>query len=149
MKYQTVIEITIFVLLLTECATPVTKTTQTLLTVTPTSIPLITTSDVKLLFVYSPGCSQSANQTPIIVEFGEKNPDVEVIQVSHSDLNNEQEGLISGIIGYPIMVFHDENHVRRIVGETSMATLEEEYRAFKEQPRDPSITTITSGSYSI
>ncbi len=150
MKHQTVIGITIFVLLLAACATPIATTTPTLMTVMPTSMPpTTTTSDVRLLFVYSPGCPHCAYQTPIVAEFEEGHPEVEVIEIRCTDLNLEQEGLVAGISGHPVMVFYAGNHVRRIVGETSMTALEGEYEAFKDQLSGPANTTITSGSYSI
>ncbi|MBI2876267.1 MAG: thioredoxin family protein [Candidatus Tectomicrobia bacterium] len=101
---------------------------------------------VELLFAYSSGCSHCAYQKPIVRKFQERHPEVGVRWVNYSDLNRGDRKLIEGTSGHPVMVFHNGGHVRQMVGETSLSSLEEEYLAFKKQPGGTGASKITTGS---
>jgi ABC-type glycerol-3-phosphate transport system substrate-binding protein len=104
-------------------------------------------SEAKLLFTYSPGCPHCGYQRPIIKEFEDRHPEVEVTWVRYYELNGEQEKLIEGTSGHPMMVFHSGGHTRQVVGRTSLSKLEEEYETFKGQLRKAGRSRTTTGSY--
>jgi len=53
--------------------------------------------------------------------------------VWYNDLNREQRKLIEGTSGHPVMVFHKGCHILQVVGETSLAELEQHYQTFVNQ----------------
>jgi len=113
----------------------------------PTATPTPPPAGVRLLFAYSLGCPHSAYERPIISEFEKRHAEVDVMWVTFSDLNSEQRKLIEGTTGRPVMVFFSGDHVRQVVGETSLKALEAHYEAFGEQlgTAQRSRTTIPSG----
>jgi hypothetical protein len=100
---------------------------------------------VKLLFAHSPGCGHCAYQRPIVTQFEAWHPEVAVKWVRYADLNRDEQQLINGTTGHPVMVFHRDCHLRQVVGETSLDELEAEYAAFKDQLKEarPCHTTTT------
>jgi len=106
----------------------------------------LSTGIVKLLFAYSSTCPHCVYQKPIIREFEVKYPDVEVTSVGYSYLNSEQLRLIEGTSGHPVMVFHSGDHIRQIVGETSLYDLEKEYETFKGKLGETTSSKSTGGS---
>ncbi len=124
----------------TPTAVPPTATPTTVPpTATPTAVPPIATptpavlDGVQLLFAHVPGCPHCAYQRPVIREFEERHPEVEVTWVIYYELNSEQRKLIEGTSGHPVMVFYSGDDTRQLVGETSIAALEEEGEAFRGQ----------------
>lgn len=104
---------------------------------------------VRLLFAHSPGCSHCAYQRPIIDEFTQSHPDVKVTRTVYQSLNPDQKSLIEGTRGHPVMVFYRNDCKRQVVGETSLASLEGEYKTFKQQCLQDKVTQRSSqgGSY--
>lgn len=99
---------------------------------------MATGRSVKLLFAHSTGCSHCAYQRPIVRRFETRHPEVDVKWVVYHDLDRDQRKLIEGTRGrHPVMVFYSGDHVRQVVGETSLDALEGEYKAFREQLRKP------------
>jgi len=122
----------------------------TLTPVPPTAMPTpAPESSVKLVFAYSPGCPHCAYQKPIITEFEQRHPEVDVIWVRYADLNSEQRRLVEGTSGHPVMVFHSGDHIRQVVGETSIDVLEEEYEVFQGQVGKTEKSKTKTGSYII
>lgn len=103
--------------------------------------------NVNLLFAYSPSCPHCAYQMPVISEFEKRYPDIKVTWVKYYELNDEQKSIIKGTSGHPVMVFYSGNHIRQVVGETSIEALEEEYIAFKKQLKKTEGSKIITDSH--
>ena len=108
----------------------------------------------ELLFAYSPSCSHCAYQRPIIAKFSDKHKGLITTTAEYSRLNQAQKSLISGTSGHPVMVFHQGDCLRQVVGETSLSDLEKEYADFKNQCASENMVTtggydkkVTTGSY--
>ncbi|GEM_PF-3066869 len=106
-----------------------------------------TDRSVKLLFAHSSGCGHCAYQRPIVRQFEVQHPEVTVKWVRYADLNREEQQLLDGTTGHPVMVFHGDCHLRQVVGETSLDELEAEYAVFKKQLKEAGpCQTTTTGS---
>lgn len=88
-------------------------------------------SQPQLLFVYSPGCPHCAAQQPIIDEFAQLYPDLPITRVEYGKLSPEQQQLIAGTMGHPVMVFHQGDDIRQLVGATAINMMEREFAIFQ------------------
>jgi ABC-type glycerol-3-phosphate transport system substrate-binding protein len=90
-------------------------------------------AEPELLFVHALGCPHCAAQRPIIEKFSELYPEVKVTWVEYSKITPEQQRLIEGTQGHPVMVFHQGGDVRQILGETAINMMEREFAIFKRE----------------
>lgn len=104
-------------------------------------------SQPELLFVYSPGCPHCTAQHPIIDEFAQLHPDLPITRVEYSQLDASQQQLIAGTRGHPVMVFHQGEDIRQLVGATAMDLMEREFAIFKtEQVAVPGASQVLGHS---
>lgn len=91
------------------------------------------TEPVSLLFAHVSTCPHCRYEMPIIAEFEKKYPWVTVIHKNYFDLSREEQALIAGTSGHPVMVFFTGNSTckRQIIGETSLTALETQLDAFQ------------------
>jgi len=102
---------------------------------------------LKLLFVWGTGCTHSAYEKPIITEFQTAHPEVQVTWVNSSELSSEQQQLVAGTSGTPVMVFYSGAYIRQYMGEADLQTLETELVNLQAQITASDQTTTTTGSY--
>jgi thiol-disulfide isomerase/thioredoxin len=98
----------------------------------PVSAPPAQT-EVQLLFAYSSTCLACMYEKPIITEFAQKHPEVNVTLVEYSLLNQQQKQLIAGTNGNPTMVFYRGDTMRQISGQLAGAMFEREFTVFQAQ----------------
>ncbi len=126
-------------------------TRQTLLTLSPTMVatprPTPVLTGVKLLFVSGVGCARPAAQQPIVTEFEKRFPEVAVTRVLIGELNTEQQRLVQGTSGTPVLVFNQGSYYRQIVGQSAIDALEKEYVAFQTQALKGTALSTRTGSY--
>ncbi|RIK39433.1 MAG: hypothetical protein DCC55_18140 [Chloroflexi bacterium] len=101
----------------------------------------------QLLFVYSLGCPHCTAQHPIIDEFAQLYPDLPIARVEYSQLDTGQQQLIAGTRGHPVMVFHQGEDIRQLVGATAINMMEREFAIFKtEQVAVPGASQVLGHS---
>jgi thiol-disulfide isomerase/thioredoxin len=140
MKHQrltaTASKLALLALILAACSLPI----------RPEAAP-VAASQPELLFVYSPGCPHCTAQQPIIDEFAQLYPDLPITRVEYSQLDTGQQQLIDGTRGHPVIVFHQGEDIRQLVGATAINMMEREFALFKtEQVAVPGASQVLGHS---
>ena len=86
---------------------------------------------IGILFYYSPSCSHAAWQRPIIDAFIKKHPELIATRRQTGKLKRNEQYLVEGTRGNPVMAFHEGKNVMRIVGTAMEEGLEAYLKEFR------------------